>query len=274
MKAYSYIYDLYEAAVQNVDADINTALRIFNKHNISKPTLIREDFCGTAKLAIEWVKRNTNNYAWGIDLEQSALDWTTQNHVSDLNKEQQKRINLIRCDVIDCSISPVDIILALNFSFCVFKKRLMLKKYFQNVRKGLKKNGVFILDIYGGTESIISKEDEVRDIQSFTTKAGNFIPKFKYIWEQFTYNPITHHTTCYIHFDIPGLRKIRKAFTYEWRLWTLPEIQELMKEAGFKKTEVYIHGFDESGDSDDIFRLRRKYENTEGWVAYVAGINL
>jgi hypothetical protein len=46
-----------------------------------------------------------------------------------------------------------------------------------------------------------------------------------------------------------------------------------MEEAGFKKSEVYLHDFNENGESDEIFRLRTTYENVEGWVAYVVGIN-
>ena len=41
-------------------------------------------------------------------------------------------------------------------------------------------------------------------------------------------NPITHATTCHIHFKFPDGSKLKKAFTYEWRLWTAPEIRELL----------------------------------------------
>ena len=46
-----------------------------------------------------------------------------------------------------------------------------------------------------------------------------------------------------------------------------------MQEAGFKKSEVYLHDFDENGESDETFRLRSTYENAEGWVAYVVAVN-
>ncbi len=45
-----------------------------------------------------------------------------------------------------------------------------------------------------------------------------------------------------------------------------------MKDVGFKKTSVYLHDFNNNGESDEIFRIRKTYENTEGWIAYVVGI--
>ena len=96
--------------------------------------------------------------------------------------------------------------------------------------------------------------------------------EFEYTWDQNRYNVINHHVVNHIHFDIPEVGKIEKAFTYDWRLWTLPELQEILLEAGFAKAEVYLHDFDDDGDSDEIFRHRKTYENAQGWVAYVVGI--
>ena len=47
---------------------------------------------------------------------------------------------------------------------------------------------------------------------------------------------------------------------------------DLMKDVGFKKTSVYLHDFNNDGESDEIFRIRKTYENTEGWIAYVVGV--
>lgn len=66
---------LYEASVQNVDTDLDIGKRIYAKHWKRKPLTIREDFCGTAKLAAQWVKRSKLHQAWGIDFDQPTLDW-------------------------------------------------------------------------------------------------------------------------------------------------------------------------------------------------------
>ncbi len=263
---------LYEAAVQNVDTDLNLGKRIFKRHRNRLPLTIREDFCGTAKLAVRWVQRNKNHEAWGIDFHQPTLDWGIKYNVSKLSEEQRERLHLVCGDVLEATTPKVDMAFALNFSFCVFKQRDTLRAYFKRVADALNGDGIFLLDIYGGTESVTAKSDDVRTIPGFTTPEGLRISDYDYTWEQAAYNPITHETVCHIHFNVPGHGPINKAFTYDWRLWTLPEIQEILIETGFSRTEVYLHDFTDAGESDEIFRLRKTYENTLGWVAYVAGI--
>ncbi len=266
------IHWLYEASVQNVDTDLDFGKRVYSRHWKRKPLTVREDFCGTAKLAAHWVQRNKKNEAWGIDFHQPTLDWGVKYNVSDLNEEQKSRLHLICGDVLEESTPRVDLVFALNFSFCVFKQREILLSYFKRVRESLNHEGVFAMDIYGGTESATVKCDDVREIPGIITPDGMEIPDFEYIWDQAKYNPINHHTTCHIHFKVPGFKRINKAFTYDWRLWSLPELQEMLIEAGFSKAEVYLHDFDDDGDSDETFRLRKTYENVQGWVAYVVGI--
>lgn len=266
------IHWLYEAAVQNVDTDLDFGKRVYAKHWKRKPLTVREDFCGTAKLAARWVQRKKIHTAWGIDFHQPTLDWGIQHNVSGLNEEQKSRLHLICGDVLEVSTPGIDLAFALNFSFCVFKQRETLRDYFKRIYQALNREGLLVMDLYGGTESTMVKCDDVREIDGITTPDGTKIPDFDYIWDQARYNPINHHTTCHIHFDVPGFNRIEKAFTYDWRLWTLPELQELLLEAGFSKAEVYLHDFDEDGDSDEIYRLRKTYENTQGWVAYVVGI--
>ncbi len=263
---------LYEASVQNVDTDLDFGKRVYTKHRKRKPLTVREDFCGTAKLAARWVQRNKMHEAWGIDFHQPTLDWGLKYNVAELSEEQKSRLHLICGDVIEAATPKVDLAFALNFSFCVFKQRETLKNYFRAVAHSLNTEGLFVMDIYGGTESVTEKCDDIREIPGFITPDGMKIPDFEYTWEQAKYNPISHHTTCHIHFKVPGFRKINKAFTYDWRLWTLPELQEILLEAGFAKAEVYLHDFDDEGESDEIFRLRKTYENTQGWVAYVVGV--
>ncbi len=266
------LHRLYEAAVQNVDTDLDIGKRIYRKHRKKNPRRVREDFCGTAKLAARWVERNSENEAWGIDFHQPTLDWGIQHNLSRLSQKQQRRVHLLCGDVLKTKTPKVDMAFALNFSFCVFKQRETLRNYFKQVAEALEDDGIFVTDIYGGTESVTAKSDDVREIPGFTAADGRSVADFEYLWEQAEYNPITHETVCHIHFKVPGYGAINKAFTYHWRLWTLPEIQEIMIEAGFAKTEVYLHDFDDEGESDEIFRLRTRYENVQGWVAYVVGI--
>lgn len=66
---------LYEASVQCVEADIDFFLRIFRKTRSRPLRNLREDFCGTAALATDFIRRHKENRAVGVDLDQPTLDW-------------------------------------------------------------------------------------------------------------------------------------------------------------------------------------------------------
>ena len=118
-------------------------------------------------------------------------------------------------------------------SYWIFKTRDLLRQYFQNVYDGLLDDGLFMLDAFGGPD--VHREMRAR------TK----LKRFTYIWDQKGYNPITGDMLCHIHFSFPDGSKIKNAFTYDLRLWTLPEIRELLLEAGFQRATVYWEGTDE-----------------------------
>lgn len=265
-----YLHFLYEASVQGVAADLDFATRVFKRKYGRKPKTLREDFCGTANLACEWVRRNPENRSWGVDLDQPTLDFGLEHNVAPLGNRVEN-IKLIQGDVRTVTTPSTDLLFAMNFSFCLFKQREALRTYFEHTCSQLNQAGLMIMDIYGGTEAVEAKTEE-KVVAGFTAPDGMTIPDFTYTWEQAAYNVITHEGLNYIHFDVPGHGRIQRAFTYDWRLWTIPELRELLAEAGFASSEVYIHGFDDEGVSDDIFRLRKTYENCEGWIAYVVGI--
>ncbi len=66
---------------------------------------------------------------------------------------------------------------------------------------------------------------------------------------------------------------MRKAFTYDWRLWSLMEIQEVLNEAGFPHVEVHWEGTElESGEGNGVFRRTTTGEAIESWVAYIIAL--
>ena len=259
---------LYEAAVQNVDYDLDLCERIYRKLRGKHCSLLKEDFCGTAALCCEWVNRHSENKAWGVDLCSDTLAWGKKHHVSYLGNNS-KRLSLINDNVLNVTHPKVDMVVAFNFSCFIFKQREELLAYFRSAYKSLRKDGVFILDVFGGTGSMDEKHDK-QNIAKTARPDGLKVPKFTYGWEQAKFNCINHHITCYIHFKFADGSKIKKAFTYDWRLWTLPELQELLYEAGFSSVDVYLHGWDKDGDSDETYRKRKHYDNAHGWVGYVA----
>jgi SAM-dependent methyltransferase len=269
-RAVPHRHHLYTASVQSVEADLKFFRRIYKKKNGGPFRRLREDFCGTAALACEWVRRGARHEAWGLDLDQETLDWGRRHYVPHLG-DGARRLHLLCRNVLDVTEPEMDLIAALNFSYSVFKTRDGLREYFLRVRQSLTDRGVFVLDVWGGNEAMCEDTDK-RKIDAETAFDGTKIPSFTYVWEQARFNPIDHHILCHIHFHLRGGGKIKRAFTYDWRLWTLPEMQELLREAGFSSCEVYVEGWDDEEDeADGIFRRRTYFENQEGWVAYIVG---
>ena len=62
---------------------------------------------------------------------------------------------------------------------------------------------------------------------------------------------------------------MQKAFTYVWRLWTLPELRELLAEAGFSRSTVYWEDADDDGEGTGVFRPKAHAEQEQAWVAYI-----
>jgi SAM-dependent methyltransferase len=262
---------LYEASVQSLEADLDFVERVYRRLRGKKLRRLREDFCGTAALASEWVRRRKDNLSWGVDLHRPTLDWGREHRVSHLGKAA-RRVRLVCADVRSITAPKVDVVLAFNFSYSVFKDRTGLLKYFSAVRRSLRPGGILFVDAFGGQETM-GTIVEKRKIESSKDWDGKKVPAFTYVWDQARFDVITHEILCHIHFHLRNGKKIRKAFTYDWRLWTLPEIRELMHEAGFASTEVYVDGWDEEAEEGDgIYRRRTRFENQAAWVAYVVGL--
>ena len=261
---------LYEASVQNVEADADFVDRVFLKERGRKPRLLREDFCGTASLAAHWAGRHARNRSWGIDLDQPTLDWGMEHRV-DLLGDAAERVILVQGDVREVRLPRVDLQVAFNFSFFTFTERSELRRYFRTVRRSLAKDGIFFLDLFGGSESTCVLEEKTR-YRASVDPDGTRIPAFTYIWEQTRFNPIDGSLTCHIHFKWKGGKR-RRAFNYEWRLWTLPELRELLQEAGFARVDTYVEGWDDKADEPDgRFRRRRRFDNSGGWIAYLVAL--
>ena len=127
-KSFPNLHYLYEAAVQGVENDLDIATRIFEKKRERKPVALREDFCGTAALACEWIKRSKNHRAWGVDIDQPTLDWGTEHNVTLLGN-RAGNIKLLCDDVMKTKTPPADLLFALNFSYCIFKTRDLLRAW-------------------------------------------------------------------------------------------------------------------------------------------------
>jgi len=248
---------LYQKAVQCVEAEIDFVDETYRRLRRRSARLLREDFCGTANTACEWVRRRPRNRALGIDLDPEVLEWGRRHNVARLGKAAS-RLELINGDVLTVRTEPPDAVLAMNFSYWIFKDRRTMRRYFRRVYDALAPQGVFFLDAYGGYEAFRVMRDR-HENNGFT-----------YIWDQAAYNPITGEMLCHIHFKFPDGSRLNRAFSYAWRLWTLPELRELLEEAGFSPVTVYWEGTDEeTGEGDGNFEPAEVGEPDPAWIAYI-----
>jgi len=259
------LHELYEKSVQSPEADIEFFIDTYKSLRGKEPLDMREDFCGTGYLSVEWCKSHPQRHAHGIDLDRPTLDWGIKHNVEPAGVDVASRVELVEANVLDSTDFRADITCACNFSYNIFKTRDALREYFKAAYKGLKDDGLFIMDVFGGTETMDILEEE-RDVDD---------EDFTYVWDQDKFNPITNEILCYIHFNFPDGSEIRNAFTYDWRLWQLPEISELLQEAGFSKVRVYWEEFiDDDEDSDELegtgeYFEATEVENQESWVNYI-----
>lgn len=253
-------YVLYTEAVQSTDYEIALFTRVFRKEHGRPPLVLREDFCGTAAISCDWVKAGGQNRAIGVDLDPEPLEWGREHYVSQLSPDQRRRVKLLRADVLKVRTEPVDVIAALNFSFCVFKQRSVLVNYLARCRAALNPGGIMLMDIYGGPDS-------QKPCQEKTRYRG-----FTYIWDQAVYNPATNGVINHIHFLFPDGTSMKRAFTYDWRLWTPMELVEAMQEAGFSEVRTYWEGTTKDGKSDGVYRPRTKVPSDPAWIAYIVGL--
>lgn len=252
-------FALYEAAVQEASLEVEFMLQLW-KDLFGTPVIhLREDFCGSAWICAEWVKSGGKREAVGVDLEPSVLEWGRKRHIEPLGKKA-KRVRLLEENVLETEPGLVDMIAALNYSYFIFKTREQLRQYFRRAWEGLKDDGVLVLDAYGGSDAQVVLKERRR------------CEGFSYVWEQAYYNPINNDVTNHIHFHFPDRSKIKKAFTYEWRLWQIAELQELLLEAGFDQALVFWDEEDEDGDSTGNWVPVLDADNDPGWNAYIVGV--
>ena len=264
---------LYEASVQGTETDIAFIERVWRRHHPGKavPLRLREDFCGTALLACEWVRAHSQHEApreaLGVDLHAPTLDWCRRHRRATL--PYPDRLTLHCADVLTVNTPPADVVAALNFSYLIFRERHQLRRYFQAVFKALVPGGLFLLDLFGGPNAQKTMTEE-KQVPAGKDINGRPYPAFTYQWDQARFNAVDSHIRCHIHFSGKNIHPRKKAFTYAWRLWGLSEIRDLLHEVGFTTVDTYFEGWsDEHHATDGVFRRRTQYEDMDAWVAYL-----
>jgi len=254
-------YVLYQRAVQSAEQDVEFLTETYQSIHARQPSHFREDFCGTCLLSANWAQQGETFSAESYDIDPEPLAWGLKNNLLPLGAAAQ-RITQYQEDARTPSRRSPDIRCAQNFSYWIFKTRVELLDYFRGVYQDLASDGIFVIDLHGGPESIQELEEETEmDDESFT-----------YVWDQDSINPITGEATLHIHFRFPDGSEMTNAFTYDWRLWGLPELREIMLDAGFKQVDCYWEGTDEDGESGNgEFTISEHGEACLSYVAYLVG---
>lgn len=261
-------HQCYELSVQSVEPEIDFVDKTFRKLRARRAVRLREDFCGTGNSSAEWVRRHKDAHAFGLDIDKPTLEWGLARHGASLTPDQRDRYHLLCRNVLTPGDAvDMDCVLAMNFSYYLFRRRTELQAYLAAVRTSLKPDGILFMDFYGGSDAHTECDDR--------KKVGSGKSRFTYVWDQAKYNPITGEFRCNIHFEFPDGTKLERAFEYDWRLWGLAELTDLLHEVGFRQVSVYWEG-DELGDDgrptgegNGVYKPTTKGTPDPAYICYV-----
>lgn len=254
-------YELYQKAVQSPELDIRFLRRVFAQTR-GRPALhFREDFCGTGLLSATWLAQSgPRATAEGFDLDPEPVAWGLVHNFAEIGKAAE-RYSVHLKDVREPGHRNYDVRVAQNFSYCVFKTRAEMLDYFEKAHASLGDEGIFTLDLYGGGESTDEVEEETK------------LSGFTYVWEQASFAPGTGDYRTYITFRFPDGTQMKRVFTYDWRMWYLTELVDLLLEAGFERVDRYFEGSSADGTGGNgVFRKGLRGENCASWIAYLVAV--
>lgn len=273
--------ELYRWAVQDPETHVEV-LRIMYEsvHPGLRPSVLREDFAGTAAESVAWVALQENRAAVAVDLDGETLQWA-RNRAERILGSDAAHIDFVEGDVMEIApprVQPADILSILNFSIFYLDSVERLSAYFAHARTCLASGGLLVLNAFGGVESRQVRTDAYQITPSPRLATESAIPPFEYVWEQRSYDPATERLDCRIHFNVPDPHKpgenrwIRDAFHYDWRMWSLGGLTDALRTAGFDHVAVWMHTYDASKGIDGVFlgpAALTDVEAMESWTAYV-----
>ncbi|MEL7499468.1 MAG: class I SAM-dependent methyltransferase [Planctomycetota bacterium] len=255
----------YQKSVQSPENEVEFFEQAFREAYRRKPYSLREDFCGTFIVCCHWVASNRRRTAIGVDLCDETLQWGRDHNLTKLTDTVQKRVRLVKQDVRKRNRPRVDVLAAQNFSFWIFKTRSEVIEYFKVARSNLNDEGVMVMDMMGGGDCFIEGHVDKRTIKK--GKKG-----FKYLWKQTSFNPVTHDASFEISFRFKDGSRLDGAFEYHWRFWSIPEVREMLAEAGFKASHVYFEVEDEDGEDTGEWERMSDHESVPCWLAYIVAV--
>jgi hypothetical protein len=235
-------FDCYELCVQSPRHVVGLLRRVHG----GEPVVLREDFCGTAAICRRWVEEGRRaGQRWravGVDMDAAVIDRARRECLSEGSAEAIRLECANVLDVGEHDWGGCDVIFVGNFSIGYIHDRGALLRYLRASRERLSRGnagfggGIMVADLYDG-----SGKYAIGSITRLHPGRGH--ETVRYTWEHRAADALTGMVTNAIHFQVEiegeAVARYPDAFTYHWRLWSIPELREAMLEAGFATTEVY-----------------------------------
>jgi hypothetical protein len=216
-------FELYELCVQS-PASVAAFLRAVHQ---GRALALREDFCGRAAIAREWLALDPRATALAVDSDPAA-------HGTGSEPRLERRVE----DVTQPSDAGrlFDVVHAGNFSLGYWHTRAELLRYLKLTRGRLADGGIFVADTFGGASAQ----------RIGTTERAHYLPdgrRVRSLWRRLKADPSTGlmHNTLSFCVDRDGEVEwqLSDAFEYHWRLWSLPELRDACRESGFETLQMY-----------------------------------
>jgi hypothetical protein len=262
----------YELCVQSP----GRVARFLHALHGNSPLALREDFCGTAAVSRRWVREaikrgDLDARALGVEIDAA----TCARARADIEREGwSHHVRIVQGDCEEGleTHHPADVVFVGNFSLGYLPTRPRLLAYFRHAHRSLSRGsggfggGVFACDTYGGAGAF--RLGELRRVH--TAPTGEQV---HYQWLHEEADPRSAMVTNSISFRVvlngDVIAEFPRAFVYRWRLWSIPEIIEAMRECGFLETGVYKDVDLPPGVPPRAVEDPR--ELGEDWVVVVAG---
>lgn len=264
-------FELYELCVQK-PALLVPLLRAMHG---GAARVLAEDFCGTAAVSREWVRRVPGGRAHATDLDAEPLAFAE-------HAARGLKVTLVRGDATGRpsratgapaarAEAAADVIFVGNFSIGEIHARRVLVRYFKACRDRLAAGGVFVCDTYGGESAFrTGAVQRVHEVPRSRLRV-------RYTWQQRAADPITGRVENALHFRVDDrgeiVQELTDAFVYRWRLWSLPELRDAMQEAGFGRVEVYNQVPDAQDGEGNVYvrPVAGPEELEDSYIVCVAG---
>ncbi|MBK7875349.1 MAG: methyltransferase domain-containing protein [Planctomycetes bacterium] len=224
------------------------------------PTVLGEDFCGTAALARAWVRLVPNGRAIALDHDPDVLERAARDARRDGVLD---RIELA-CGDARAASDPerhrCDVLFVGNFSLGELATRGDLLAYLRRARARLASDGTFICDTYGGANAF----------RTGAVERVHLLPdgrRIRYTWEQRFADPRTARVVNALHFRVEHrgeiVQEFTDAFVYRWRLWSLAELADAFQEVGFTDVRIWQELAD---DELDARAVEAPEQLGESWI--------